>query len=190
MEANYRIAHSIPGRVRLIIQALSDKTDYINIEKMFSALKGVKKVRIEPIIQSMVIEYEPKIVNRSVILRYISLFFKQTQFDPLDRFMVQVKPNSRKDFLRSLCTGFLLLIAYLRKGVGPSPNIFEYAAVISTAYTVLSHGENKLRHPDVLTGMISMFSLGTNNILQVAMFTWAVNALEIFHDMRRSRRLL
>ncbi|PAE33315.1 HMA2 domain-containing protein [Bacillus sp. 7884-1] len=190
MEANYRIAHSIPGRLRLIIRALADKTDYLNIEKMFSALKGVKTVRIEPIIQSMVIEYEPIVVGIKVILRYISLFFRQTQFDPLDRFMVQVRPGIRKDFLRSFGTGFLILIAYLRKGISPKPNLFEYAAVISTAYTVLSHGENKFRHPDVLTGMVSMFSLGANNILQVAMVTWAVNALEIFHDMRRSQRLL
>lgn len=157
---------------------------------MFTSLKGIKKVKIEPIIQSMVIEYEPNIIGNKVILRYISLFFRQTHFDPLDRLMVQVRPDMRKDILRSICTGFLILIASLRKGIGPKPDIFDYAAVISTAYTVLSHGEKKMRHPDVLTGIFSMFSLGANNILQVAMVTWIVNLLEIFHDMRRSHQLL
>ncbi|MBY0123767.1 HMA2 domain-containing protein [Bacillus sp. S/N-304-OC-R1] len=190
MEIKYRIAHSIPGRLRLIIPALSDKNDYLNIEHMFSALNGIKKVRIEPIIHSMVIEYEPHSISRNVILRYISLFFRQTQFDPLDRLMVQVTPDIRKDFLRSLGAGCLILIAYLRKGISPVPDFFDYAAVISTAYTVLSHGENKMRHPDVITGIISMFSLGPQNILKVAMVTWAVNVLEIFNDMRRSQRLL
>jgi hypothetical protein len=157
---------------------------------MFSALKGIKNVKIEPIIQSMVIEYEPNVVSKKLILRYISLFFRQTHFDPLDRLMVQVRPDIRKDILRSICTGFLILIASLRKGISSKPDLLVYAAVISTAYTVLSHGENKMRHPDVLTGIFSMFSLGANNILHVAMVTWAVNVLEIFHDMRRSQQLL
>jgi hypothetical protein len=189
VEIRYRIAHSIPGRLRLIIPALSDKKDYLSIEHMFSALNGIERVRIEPIIQSMVIEYEPNVVGRNVILRYISLFFRQAQFDPLDRIMAHVRPDIRKDLFRSLCTGVLIFIAYVRKGISPRPDIFDYVAVISTAYTVLSHGENKIRHPDVLTGMVSMFSLGANNILQVAIVTWAVNVLEIFTDMRRSQRL-
>ncbi|MFJ5714088.1 HMA2 domain-containing protein [Neobacillus sp. NPDC093127] len=190
MEINYRIAHSIPGRLRVIIPALKNNTAYITIERMFSSLKGINKVRIEPIIQSMVIEYEPDVVGRNMILRYISLFFRQSRFDSLDRFTFQAGPDLRRDVFRSLCTGFLILTAYLRKGFSPRPDILVYAAVISTAYMVLTHGENKFRHPDVITGIASMFSLGISNILQVAMITWAVNALEIFHDMRRSQKLL
>lgn len=157
---------------------------------MFCSLKGITNVRIEPLIHSMVIEYRSEVINRNKVLEYISLFFKQTHFDPLDNIMVQVTPNIRKDIFRSLISGLLILIAYTRKSVSNRPDTLDYAVVISTAYTVLSHGKNKLRHPDVITGIASMLSLGTKNILHVTLATWAVNLLEIFHDIKRSQQLL
>ncbi|MFC0524476.1 HMA2 domain-containing protein [Pontibacillus salicampi] len=191
MDATFTIIHDIPGRLRLIIPALYDKKDYEQINQMFSSIKGIEQVRIEPIIQSMVISYNQEMINKKNILRFISLFFKQTRFDPLDNIMVNFKPNQRKDFLRSLVTGILLLVAYLNKSSGSVPGMLDYAVVISTAYTVLSHGENhKLRHPDVITGIVSMLSLGVGNILHVAMVTWAVNALELLNDANKSKVLL
>ncbi|WP_236561160.1 HMA2 domain-containing protein [Pontibacillus sp. HMF3514] len=187
MEVKYAIIHEIPGRLRIIIPALGDKKEYHAIEYMFSSLNGIKDVKIEPIIQSMVIEYNSDVVSRKNILEYISLFFKQTDLDPLDNLMVQVKPNIRKDIFRSLISGLLILIAYTRKTIGNRPDTLDYAVVISTAYTVLSHGKNKFSHPDVITGIVSMFSLGTKNILHVSLATWAVNLLEIFHDIKRSQ---
>jgi hypothetical protein len=190
MEAQYTIAHEIPERLRIIIPALGDKKEYPAIEHMFCSLKGIKRVKIEPVIHSMLIEYHSNQINRNVILGYISLFFKQSRFDPLDNLMARVTPNIRKDLFRSLVSGLLLIIAYTRKTVNPRPDIWDYAVVISTAFTVLTHGKNKLQHPDVITGIISMLSLGTKNILHVTMATWAVNLLEILHDITRSRKLL
>ncbi|MBN8211147.1 hypothetical protein JI666_20725 [Bacillus sp. NTK071] len=190
MEATFAIAHDIPGRIRLIIPALIDKQDHEQISQLFSSIKGIEEVRIEPLIQSMVISYNTSNMNKKIILRFISLFFKQTMFDPLDDFMVTITPALRKNFLRSLVTGFLLLLAYLRKSSVATPGFLDYAVVISTAYTVLSHGQNKLRHPDVITGIVSMLSLGTGNILHVATLTWAVNIIELLNDMNKSKALL
>lgn len=190
MEATFNIVHDIPGRIRLIIPALIDKKEHDQITQLFSAIKGIEGVRIEPLIQSMVISYNPILMTKKLVLRFVSLFFKQTRFDPLDDFMVTISPTLRKNFLRSLVTGFLLLLAYLRKSSMHAPGFLDYAVVISTAYTVLSHGQNKLRHPDVITGIVSMLSLGTGNILHVAALTWAVNILELFNDMNKSKALL
>jgi hypothetical protein len=187
MGINSLIVHEIPGRIRLIIPALGERKDYKSIEKMFSSLNGIVGVRIEPLIHSMMVEYNAQMLSRNVLLNYISIFFKQIRYDPLDDLMVHVKPTVRRDLFRSLLSGVLLLIAYSRKTSGPRPDLLDYLVTVSTAYTVLSHGTNKLRHPDVITGIISMFSLGTNNILQVSAITWVVNLFEIFHDMSRSK---
>lgn len=190
MERTFTIIHEIPGRLRLNIPALNDKKDYEQIKLMFSSIKGIKEVRIEPIIQSMVICYNQDVINKTVLLRFIHLFFKQTKFDPLDNIMVNINPALRKDLLRSLATGFLILLAFLKKSSGKLPGVLDYAVVMSTAYTVLSHGENKLRHPDVMTGIVSMLSLGTGNILHVAALTWAVNVLELLNDVNKSKMIL
>ncbi|MCA0982861.1 hypothetical protein LCL89_02250 [Halobacillus yeomjeoni] len=190
MEATFSIVHDIPGRLRLIVPALIDKREHGQINDMFSSMHGIDHVRIEPVIQSMTIIYNGDQINKKVILRFVGLFFKQTRFDPLDNLMVNIAPAQRKDFLRSLFTGFLILIAYLRKTKVQIPGVLDYAVVISTAYTVLSHGENKLRHPDVITGIVSMLSIGTGNILHVAMVTWAVNVLELLNDANKSKLLL
>ncbi|WP_027954574.1 HMA2 domain-containing protein [Halobacillus kuroshimensis] len=189
MQATFTIVHDIPGRLRLIIPALYDKKEHGQIQDMFTSIKGIQKVNIEPAIQSMTVHYSKDVINRKIILRFISLFFKQTQFDPLDNIMINIAPAQRKDFFRSLVTGFLILLAYLNNKPGSVPGMLDYAVVISTAYTVLSHGENKLRHPDVLTGIVSMLSIGAGNILQVAMVTWAVNVLELLNDSNKKRIL-
>jgi hypothetical protein len=190
MVGNYVIGHDIPGRLRIIIPTLGDKRDYPKIEHMFSSLKGISKVRIEPLINSMLIEYQSTIVNRNEVLEYIFLFFNQTDFNPLNNIIGPVTPTVRKDMFRSIISGLLILVAYTRRTINKRPDSLDYAVVISTAYTVLSHGKNKLRHPDVITGIVSMLSLGTKNILHVTLVTWAVNLLEIFHDIKRSRASL
>ncbi|MCP3028734.1 HMA2 domain-containing protein [Halobacillus sp. A5] len=190
MQGTFSIVHDIPGRLRLIIPALYDKRDYNQIQDMFTSIRGIESVRIEPTIQSMTISYAKELINRKVILKFISLFFKQTRFDPLDNIMVNISPAQRKNFLRSLVTGFLILIAYLNNTPGKVSSMLDYAVVISTAYTVLSHGENKFRHPDVITGIFSMLSMGAGNILQVAMVTWAVNVLELLNEASKNKLVL
>jgi hypothetical protein len=187
MEEQFLIAHDIPGRIRLIIPALGERNDYKSIENLFTSMDGLTGVRIEPVINSMTLQYEPQTIHRNLLLKYVSIFFKQIRYDPWDDLMVHVKPTLRRDVFRSVLSGVLLLIAYARKTTGPRPDILDYLATVSTGYTVLSHGTNKLRHPDIITGIISMFSLGTNNILQVSAITWAVNLLEIIIDMNRGK---
>ncbi|MCD8509884.1 MAG: hypothetical protein LRY73_08470 [Bacillus sp. (in: Bacteria)] len=157
---------------------------------MFSSLNGVKKVRIEPIIQSMLIEYEEETIERKTLIQYVSIFFENIYIDPINNFMGKVTPSVRKDLFRSIISGALLLLAFTRKSVRPRPDIIDYAVVISTGYTVLSHGnqgQSKLGHPDIITGIITMLSLGTQNILQVSLVTWFVNLFEILHDMYRTK---
>ncbi|MGE8205666.1 HMA2 domain-containing protein [Heyndrickxia sp. NPDC080065] len=189
MEPKFYILHDIPGRIRLQIPALIDQTSYQDIENMFSSIKGIQFVRIQPIIHTMLIEYNSEELSRNNILRYVSIFFHRASFDPFDPIMVNIKPRLRNDLFRSLVTGVLLLVAYMRRTKGSTPDVLDYISVISTGYTVISHGTNRLSHPDVLTGIISLISLGASNMLQVSIVTWAVNALELLYDLRRNNHL-
>ena len=76
---------------------------------MFSSLKGIQHVRIQPIIQTMLIQYKSDEISRNHLLRCVSLFFHQQPFHPLDSFMGHVKPSVRRGLFRSLIAGGLLL---------------------------------------------------------------------------------
>ena len=97
--------------------------------------------------------------------------------------------RNKKAIIRSVVTGLLLLGALIKKRYTSKIDVFDYLVVISTAHTVLSHGEeDRYKHPDILTGIISLFSLGANNLLHVCIVTWAVNVLEILHDIKRANQ--
>jgi hypothetical protein len=185
MNPKFYILHDIPGRLRLQIPSLRDRMNFKEIEQLFSSLKGVSFVRIQPLIHTMLIEYESISISRNIICRYVSIFFQQTRLDPLDDIMIHMHPATRSDWLRALFSGGLLLLAGIRKSSFHKPDILVYGAVAATGYTVLSHGTiNKIRHPDVLTGILSLLSLGSSNMLYVAMITWIVNVLELLHETR------
>lgn len=185
MNPKFYILHNIPGRLRLQIPSLRDRMDFKEIEQLFSSLKGVSFVRIQPLIHTMLIEYESLSISCNIICRYVSIFFQQTRLDPLDDIMIHMHPATRSDWLRALFSGGLLLLAGIRKSSFHKPDILVYGAVAATGYTVLSHGTiNKIRHPDVLTGILSLLSLGPSNMLYVAMITWIVNVLELLHETR------
>ena len=152
------------------------------------SISGIKEVRVEPIIKTVLIKYDAKKRRVTDILQYLTMFFPQSNQEPSMQ-LFSTREGIKKDIWRSILSGSLLLIAFLRKNIKAHPDMFDYLAVISTSYTVLSHGENKLRHPDVLTGLISIVSLGSHNILQLALATWIVNLVEVFNDIRRSSQV-
>jgi hypothetical protein len=152
------------------------------------SIRGIDEVRVEPIIKTVLIKYDAKKRRVTDILQYLTMFFPQSNQEPSMQ-LFSTREGIKKDIWRSILSGSLLLIAFLRKNIKAHPDMFDYLAVISTSYTVLSHGENKLRHPDVLTGLISIVSLGSHNILQLALATWIVNLVEVFNDIRRSSQI-
>ena len=183
MYFKYKVVHSIPGRVRLHIPILQQMDEYASIAELFESIKGVRYVRIEPIIQTMLIEYDEQEIEKQVVLRNVGLFFNQISEDM--GFVMDHSGNLRGDLVKSFVSGVLLLIAFMRKNGSMRPDVFDYLVVISTSYTVLSHGENRLGHPDVLTGIISMVSLGAQNILKVSLVTWLVNLIEVISDIMK-----
>lgn len=182
MYLKYKIVHAVPGRVRLSIPILEQVRDHDSIKEMFESITGIEHVRITPEINSMVIIYNSRKLDKRIILKDIGLFFSQLEDDQLP------KDLDRKQMLgaivKSIISGILILVAFLRRNGRLSPDVFDYLVVISTSYTVLSHGENRLSHPDVLTGIVSMVSLGAQNILSASLIAWFVNLIEVIIEVR------
>ncbi len=61
--------------------------NYEEIKTMFSSLRGIQDVRIQPIIQTMLIQYKSDEISRNHLLRCVSLFFHQQPFNPLNNLM-------------------------------------------------------------------------------------------------------
>ena len=182
MYFRHKIRYHIPGRMRLYVPALQHMDESKAVCELFESIKGIRHVRIEPLIGAMIVEYDPAFMSKKQLLRNIGLFFHQLSDD--FRVLQSQSGNVRKDLMKSMMTGILLLIAFIRKVNNPMPDLFDYLVVISTSYTVLTHGENKINHPDVLTGIVSMASLGSQKILQVSLLTWIVNLIEVINEIR------
>lgn len=186
MKNKFHIAHDIPNRIRLVVPALAGRVDYDCITKLFTSVKGIKKVRIEPIINSIVIEYNDEFIDRNALLRYVSIFFYQSNYSPIDNLLTYFNPNVRKSLFYSLVTGALLFVSLVRKKIDAKLDMLDYLALIASAYTVLTHGgKDKLKHPDVIAGIVSMFSLGPNNIVKASAISWVVNLIEVLFDISR-----
>lgn len=191
MDPRLYILHDIPGRLRLYIPMLSIHHEYEEIKTMFTSLRGVQDVRIQPIIQTMLIYYKAEDISRNQLIKCVSLFFHSQSAPPFNYVMSNITPKVRGSLVRSLIAGGLLLLAYIQGTSFKQPTALAYGAVIATGYAVLSHGtQNKFRHPDILTGILSLVSLGSANMLHGAMITWAVNVLELLHDMQTNKTVL
>ena len=188
MKNRFHIIHDIPNRIRLIVPALTGRKDYADIYKLFTQVKGIHKVRIEPIINSIVIEYNAEVIERNTVLRYISIFFYQNNHSPIDHILPHMKSDIKESLFYSLVTGALLLVSVVRKKTNSAPDMLDYLTMISSAYTVLTHGgKDKLKHPDVIAGIISMVSLGPNNITKASAISWGINLLEVLLDLARQK---
>lgn len=154
-----------------------------SVVDMFESIEGVQSIRLEPIIDALIIEYDIMIIDWRSILDASGLYFSHIQKKAENA--QEVGNELKKDVLRSIVSGGLLLISFVRRVKKPMPDMFDYLTVIATSYTVLSHGENRLTHPDVLTGVISIALNGTENIMRIASITWIVNLIEVMIDIRK-----
>lgn len=183
MYVKYKIVHAVPGRIRLSIPILKDMRDHTSIQDMFESISGITHVRIESPINAMIIFYNSQELDKKTILKDIGLFFSQLEDDKLPESMDSKRMMAA--IIKSVLSGILLLIAYVARNGRSGAGALDYLAVISTSYTVLSHGENRLSHPDVLTGIISMVSLGAQNIMSISFMTWFVNLIEVIVELRK-----
>ena len=168
--------------------SLRHEQDCDLIESLLSSLKGIQAIRMEPIIQTVLIQYDLEEISQKQLLQCMSFYFKQQPSRSTYPIIGQATPKIRGAVFRSFVAGVLLLFAYLQNSSFKEPTPIVYSAIIATGYAVLSHGtHNKLGHPDVLTGILSLGSLGPANMLHGAMATWAVNVLELLHEMKDDR---
>lgn len=180
----YEIMHSLPGRLRLLINR---NLDLNSIGARLEQLTGVTQVRINPVIRTLLICYDPQQNDLTTILTNIS-----AQPGVLNNSPWINAGINRKDMFWSMLAGTSLLAAYSFRKKKASEgdisksggNYLEYLAAGITGYTVLTHRDvvscgNKSLHLDTLAGLFSILSLEGNRALVGMFVTWLLNFIEI-----------
>lgn len=192
MKNNLQVMHDIPGRMRLIIPGLAAQKDEQAVYRKFALIRGVKNVRIEPLIESMIIEYDGAKISSEKLLHYVRIFTAATVKNSCSTNGLK---TTRKDLAHSLLSGSMLLISYIRqqnrrrKGRNAAPDLLDYLAILSSAHTVLAHGgPDRLKHPDIIGGIVSLLSLGSEHLPQVSFISWALNLVEVLSEMSERQR--
>lgn len=181
---SYEVIHSLPGRIRL---AVKRNLDLDMIGAGLEKLQGVSEVRINPVIRTVLIFYDPKLVNQEKMLSSIP-----AQPAVLNNTIWPGANIYRKDLFWSLLAGASLLAVYSSRRnnenasdvVKNSNNLLEYLAAGITGYAVLSHRDvvncgNKSLHLDTLAGLFSILSLKGDRALLGMFITWFLNFIEI-----------
>ncbi|RYD01569.1 hypothetical protein N752_28760 [Desulforamulus aquiferis] len=179
----YEIRHSLPGRLRLLI---TQNVELDNLGATLKVLPGVTQVGINHVLKTMLICYEPELVDQVAILNTIA-----TQ-DKVNKSSLYPNPDiNKKDLFWSLLAGASLLAAYGFRRSNESRveepdkrvNHLEYLAAGITGYTVLSHRDmvncgNKSLHLDTWPAF-SASSPWNDRALMGMFVTWFLNFIEI-----------
>ncbi len=82
-QVGYQIVHAIAGRIRLRVPWLeTDPQATSNYQRLVEALNGVKAVRINPLAQSIVVEYYPRGISLSNMQETLIAVMQQVKLTP------------------------------------------------------------------------------------------------------------
>ncbi len=82
-QVGYQIVHSIAGRIRIRVPWLeTDLQAASNYQRLVEALSGVKVVRINPLAQSIVVEYSPKAMSPAQAQELLISTMQQVKLTP------------------------------------------------------------------------------------------------------------
>ncbi len=82
-------------------------------------------INIEPLIQTIIGEYDSTIISKQRICHYTSLFFRHESLDPFDPLFVNVSPGIRKAIFRSIITGVLIIGAFIKRRYTSKIDVFD-----------------------------------------------------------------
>lgn len=192
MSEKMAVLHDISGRIRVYYPQLifSDEVAQ-RMERNLVELLGVQKVRMEPRIGTITVGYDPEQLRAYDLIQAL-LSFSYYEDTPL---ISNQNAKNWQSFYRarnrSVVSGCLLVGNYLFKLAGKPSSTLDIFSTIYTGYTVLSHGDRKkgqIRHPDILTGLISSVTLGPGKMNEVAFTSWLMNLFELYHDYQELMR--
>ncbi|MEG6513688.1 hypothetical protein V6C32_17485 [Desulforamulus ruminis] len=179
----YEIRHTLPGRLRLEIKGTCGLN---SIGAKLERLPGVALVRINPVIKTLLICYDPQQIDQRTILRNIPALPPV-----LNHGFKSGMDVNKKDLFWSLLAGASLLVAHASRrtvtqagAAGNGVHYLEYLAAGITGYAVLTHRDvvncgNRSLHLDTLAGLFSILSLESDRALMGMFVTWLLNFIEI-----------
>ncbi|MBD1845738.1 hypothetical protein H6F89_20475 [Cyanobacteria bacterium FACHB-63] len=95
-QVGYQIVHSIAGRIRIRVPWLeSDSQASSNYQRLIEGLSDVKTVRISPLAQSIVVEYNARAISTSKMAELMISLMQQVKLTPpADAPTVEQDPSS------------------------------------------------------------------------------------------------
>ena len=172
------IVHEIPGRIRLHVQKDFALKYWEKISKNIISLEEFAKVRMNNIINTVLLEYDGDLYEREEILTRFSLILvKISGLRPV-RIIFEKEKKELSDV--AFYSGILLLSALLGPILTKDKNIhrkLNVFASLGTAGAVIEHGYEEVKHqghfdPEALSLVYLISSVGTDKLLPAAIFTW------------------
>ncbi|MEP0917237.1 hypothetical protein NC981_10430 [Leptolyngbya sp. DQ-M1] len=92
----YQIVHSIAGRIRIRVPWIeSDPQASSDYQRLIEELSGVKTVRISPLAQSIIVEYNARAISISKMAELMIALMQQVKLTPpADASTVEQEPSS------------------------------------------------------------------------------------------------
>ncbi len=171
------VEHMIEGRIRVkLSHSIIDET---KLNQFFTKKEGIKLVRYNPYIKTLLVEFNSKKISvENVIFKIATILSEIYGFSKI-KF---ISNNNKTDMpLLSYYSIILILGAKIVKYVSPTGQVQEFLKWLATGTTVgaiVEHGYSEMRQrgtidPEVMSIMYLINSIGKEgNMLNASLVTW------------------
>lgn len=168
------IAHELPGRIRLRLGRPPR-----SVEEMMASVHrhdGIRDVRFNPVTRSLLVHYNPALVNAVEILVRVAIFLS-LNFQNASISISQAAHNDSLQPIDYYAGSSLALAAIARAAAGGWAQALEYHAGAATMVSVLKHAwqevaDEGVYHPEVISVMYLLNSMLRGRALTATAVTW------------------
>lgn len=169
------IVHELPGRLRLRLGRPPR-----NIEDMVASVRrheGIGHVVFSPVTRSLLVRYNPALVNAVEILVRVAIFLS-LHFENASVSISHALPSHNLRAIDYYAGSSLVVAALGRAAAGPWAKVLEYHAGAATVVSVFNHAwqevaDEGVYHPEVISVMYLINSMLRGNMLTATAITWA-----------------
>ncbi len=168
------IVHELPGRIRLRLGRPPR-----SVENMIASVhrhEGIGDVAFNPVSRSLLVRYNPTVVNAVEILVRVAIFLSLN----LQNASISISQARQGDSLQPIdyyAGSSLALAALSRAAAGPWTQLLEYHSGAATMVSVFKHAwqevaDEGVYHPEVISVMYLINSMLRGKMLTATAITW------------------
>jgi len=170
------VAHSLPGRLRVRLSCLPERPD--QLVASLHEHPGMGEIVLVPLTRSLLIHFDPRVVTEEEIKLRVAMYLALDQGGRAVRLLATPEPHALHDsaVLSAIALGMSLTMRWLHPA-NKGPTRLDWAAGLTTAWSVADHGWRELRErgyfdPEVLAVVYLATALVRRNFLTASVVTW------------------